>query len=257
MIYHETEHGILYHGDCLDILPMLASNSVDLCVTSPPYNIGIDYGENKDNLSWKEYYKWCSLWLGLIYQSMKCDGRFCINGYLSMGRSDNRHSPLMDINHLCVTNIGYKHHGLALWWDITRTKYTAWGSWLSASAPYINSPIEGILILYKEFWKKQDSGKTEISKEEFMESCGGIWHINTERNRTHPAPFPVKLPERCIKLFSWESNIVLDPFAGSGTTAIACINTKRRYILIEKEEKYCEISARRIEAILAQTEIAL
>lgn len=252
-------------GDALEILSQIPNNSIDLIVTSPPYNCGIRYDIHNDRMRWKDYYLWCEKWLKELFRIMKSDGRVCIIHYLSLGsgehgyrvrlknktsQDDNfisRHAPLMRINTL-AEEIGFKHHGLAVWWDITLTKRTAWGSWMDASAPYVNSPFEGILILYKNQWKKQTQGKTLISKEEFMESCSGIWKIAPEHDRTHPAPFPLKLAARCIKLLSWEDDIVLDPFVGWGTTAIAAKMLKRNFIGIEISPAYVKMAQDRLRA---------
>ena len=233
-------------GDCLIEMKKIADKSVDLVLTSPPYNCNVEYSTHKDNMGWSEYYKWCDLWLKEIYRVMKDDGRFVLIHYLSLGQSNNRHAPLMALNTM-AENIGYKHHGLAIWWDITLTKRTAWGSWLSASAPYINSPFEGILILYKERWKKDKQGNTQIDKDEFMESCSGIWKIAPEHNRTHPAPFPLKMASRCLRLLSYEGDTILDPFLGSGTTAVACKELNRNCIGIEIDSEYFKIAENRIK----------
>lgn len=232
-------------GDCLEVMKTLPDNSVDLVVTSPPYNCGIEYDNYNDNISWQEYYLWCNAWIKEIYRILKDDGRFCLIHYLSLGNSDNRHAPLMRLNTISE-DIGFKHHGLAIWWDITLTKRTAWGSWLSASAPYINSPFEGVLILYKNRWHKDNKGITEISKDEFMESCSGIWKIATEHDRRHPAPFPIKMASRCIRLLSYEGDTVLDPFMGSGTTVVAAKEYHRKAIGIEISPQYYEMAERRI-----------
>ena len=244
--YYQEKGITLYLGDCLEIMPQLEDKSVDLILTSPPYNCGINYDNHNDNQDWVNYYNWCELWLIELEGIIKNDGRFALIHYLSFGQSDNRQSPIMTLNTL-AENIGFKHHGLAIWWDITLCKKTAWGSWLSASAPYISSPFEGILILYKERWKKDKQGKTDISKEEFIESCSGVWKIAPEHNRIHPAPFPLKMANRCIRLLSYVGDTILDPFLGSGTTLVACKELGRRGIGIEISEKYCEIAVKRIQ----------
>jgi len=236
----------ILNGDCLTELKKLPDYSIDLIVTSPPYNCGIEYNSYNDNMKWEDYYLWCQIWIKQLFRVLRNDGRLCLIHYLSLGQSNNRHAPLMKLN--CIAEeIGFKHYGLAIWWDITLAKRTAWGSWLSASAPYINSPFEGILILYKNHWKKVSGGKTDISKEEFMESCSGIWKIAPEHKRQHPAPFPIKLAERCIKLLSFEQDTILDPFMGSGTTGVACKNLNRNFIGIEISQKYCEMAKKRID----------
>jgi site-specific DNA-methyltransferase (adenine-specific) len=250
MSYEELKNTVI-QGDCLKVMKTILDKSIDLVVTSPPYNCGIKYETYNDSIDWKNYYLWCEEWLKELYRILAEDGRMCLNHYLSCGQSNNRHAPLMKLN--CLSeSIGFKHHGLAIWWDITLSNRTSWGSWLSASAPYINSPFEGILILYKNQWKKNIRGKTEISKEEFMESCSGVWKIAPEHNREHPAPFPKKLASRCIRLFSYENDLILDPFMGSGTTGVACVELGRSFIGIEIEKKYYDIAKRRIENAVAQ-----
>jgi len=236
----------LIQGDALKVLPKLPLESVDLVVTSPPYNIGIDYGIWKDNLEWDEYYDWCRKWLKGIYRVLKEDGRFCLNHYLSCGQANNRHSPLMDLNWIAVKEIGFKHHGIAIWTDRTLAKRTAWGSWLSASSPYINCPYEGILILYKHTWKKKDIGRSTIKKEEFMKLCSGIWDMQPCTKQLTPSNFPLDLPRHCINLLSFENDTVLDPFLGSGTTMQACLELKRNCIGIEIEPRYIRIIKERL-----------
>lgn len=244
--------GQIICGDNLEVMKGMPSNSIDLVVTSPPYNVGIEYDVWKDNLILEEYYDWCRKWLTEIYRLLKEDGRFCLNHYLSCGRGtdgytvDNRHAPLMNLNTISES-IGFKHHGLAVWTDITITKRTAWGSWMSASAPYINSPYEGILILYKNKWKKLSEGVSTINKDMFMKLCTGIWDMPTDKERLTMATFPTKLPEYCINLLSYKDDIVLDPFSGSGTTCLIAEKLHRRWIGIEISEKYVEIAKNRVQ----------
>jgi site-specific DNA-methyltransferase (adenine-specific) len=239
--------------DVLEGLKEIPDNTIDLVVTSPPYNLGIDYGEgpSKDTLPWTEYYIWCVEWMKELYRVMKPNRRFCLNHYLSCGEGGEdenrgRQAPLMMINML-AQSIGFNHHGIAIWDEGTISKRTAWGSWLSASAPYINSPYEGILILYKGNWKREDSGKSTISREDFMEGCSGSWKMKPQRRKEHPAPFPIKLPQMCIDLFTYEGDLVLDPFMGSGSTGIACKLKNRSCIGLEKNPDYCTGAAIKIE----------
>ena len=238
----------IIQGDCIEVMKEIPDNSIDLVVTSPPYNIGIDYGTYKDNLSWIEYYDWCEKWLIEIYRALKDDGRFCLNHYLSIGNSQERTAPLMVLNSLAM-EIGFQHHSCAIWEDTSLSSKTSWGSWMSASAPYISSPFEGILILYKEFWQKQNKGKSTIEKNDFIMSTKGIWNIGTERQRLTPCPFPKKLPNLCINLLTYENDIVLDPFMGSGTTIVVCKELKRRYIGIEIDEKIYKVARNRISSM--------
>lgn len=235
----------IYQGDCLEVLKTFPDESINLVVTSPPYNIGIDYGKYKDNLNWKDYYSWCEEWLKELFRVLKSDGRICINHYLSLGNAKERTAPLMEINSIAM-RIGFKHHSVAVWQDITLAKRTAWGSWLSASAPYINSPFEAILIMYKLDWKRKEKGKDTIKKEDFIKLTRGIWEIPTERKQLTKANFPVILPEKCINLLTFEKDIVLDCFMGSGSTAVACKELGRNYIGIELNPEYVKIAEERL-----------
>jgi len=237
---------VVYNEDCVVGMQKLPDNSIDLIVTSPPYNIGVKYDIFDDFRPWSEYYAWCKQWLTECYRVLKPDGRFCLNHYFSCGTSETRSAPLLNLHCIC-TEIGFKHHGLAVWGDITLTKYQAWGSWLSASAPYVNSPYEAILIQYKDHWKKDRKGVTQITPKEFMESCSGVWKLPTEKNRSGcPAPFPIALASRCIRLLSYEGDIVLEPFMGSGTTPVAAKQNKRYYIGYEISKAYFDQSTSRL-----------
>jgi len=219
---------------------------ISICGNSPPYNIGIDYDSWNDNLDWKDYYNWCRKWLKETYRVLKEDGRFCLNHYLSLGKSFKREAPLMNLNYISCFEIGYKHHSVAIWKDITLARKTAWGSWLSASSPYLNSPFEGILILYKKYWKKQKEGISTINKQDFIDACRGIWNLGTDGKRLTKATFPEKLPEYCINLLSYKGDLILDPFAGSGTTLVVAKRLKRNYIGIEISKSYCDIIKKRL-----------
>lgn len=243
----------IYQGDCLELMQSINDKSIDLIITSPPYNLGIKYGNYKDYMNINSYFYWCRLWLSELFRILKNDGRFALIHYLSCGKAGKRFAPLMNLNYI-AEEIGFKHHGIAIWYDITLTKLTAWGSWLSSSAPYINSPFEGIDILYKNKWKRNGE-KNEMTKEEFMMACSGIWKISPERNREHPAPFPIKLANLIIKLLSAKNDLILDPFIGSGTTAVACKLLNRNFIGIEINPDYVEMANKRIEDFYKQEEL--
>ena len=241
-----VENNKIYNEDCLKTLKSMEDNSVDLILTSPPYNIGIDYDSYDDKKPWKEYYDWCKEWLTECYRVLKSDGRIAIDHYLSLGTAQYRTAPIAKLYNI-MDDIGFNHHSIAVWTDITLAKRTAWGSWLSASSPYINSPYEGVLIDYKDTWKKENKGVSTIEKEDFIKLTRGIWNIKTETKGLTKANFSVDFASKIINLLSYEGDVVYDPFMGSGTTAIACIRSGRKYIGSEISPNYWEIANDRIK----------
>ena len=152
-----------------------------------------------------------------------------------------------------ITNIakqvGFKYHSTIIWNEGNISKSSAWGSWMSASSPYVIAPVELIVLLYKDSWKKTSGSKiNDIEREEFMSWTNGVWTFNGESKRKigHPAPFPVELPRRCIKLFSFVGDTVLDPFMGSGSTIVAAKLNNRIGIGIDFESEYCQLAKNRI-----------
>ena len=245
----------IYNMDCIEGLKLLDDNSIDLIVTSPPYNVGVDYDTYKDCMPWDNYLDWCEEWLKECYRVLKDDGRICINHYIAFspreydesGNCINSHScrfPLFDFRTI-MEKIGYNVSKLAVWEDITMKKFTAWGSWLSASSPNILTPYEGILIAYKKQWAKASKGKSTIDKDLFMEGVSGVWNLGTVRGKTK-ACFPESLPNMCIQLLTYEGDTVLDPFMGSGTTAVVAKKTKRNFIGFELSKDYCNIANARL-----------
>jgi len=124
----------IYNVDCVRGMKKIDENSVDLIVTSPPYNIGLDYGEYKDNLPWKDYLTWSETWLREVYRILKPDGRACINvlAQIAQERNTIQLSPFAEFYRI-MQGIGFKFGGFPMWADRTRSRMTAWGSWLSAS----------------------------------------------------------------------------------------------------------------------------
>jgi site-specific DNA-methyltransferase (adenine-specific) len=181
---------------------------------------------------------------------MKPDGRLCLNIPLdkSKGREEaGFQSVYADIVNI-AKNIGWKYFSTIIWNEGNISRSTAWGSWLTAKAPYVIAPVEVIAIFYKKRWTKIKNGITNIKKDEFIEWTNGIWTFSGESKKKvqHPAPFPVELPKRCIKLFSFVGDTVLDPFVGSGTTLIACALLKRKGIGVEIDENYCNLAKNRL-----------
>lgn len=246
---------VAYQSDRLTILcddtlttTAIPVGSVDLVVTSPPYNVDIHYNAHKDDISYAEYLTFSRQWLGRVFEWLKDDGRLCLNIPLDKNKGGQQ-SVGADLTTI-AKQIGFKYHATIVWNEGNISRRTAWGSWLSASAPYVIAPVELVLVLYKRFWKKRNrEGISDITREEFLEWTNGLWTFSGEKKSTigHPAPFPIELPRRCIKLFSFVDDLVLDPFMGSGSTLIAAYRSGRRAIGIEIDREYCALALRRLE----------
>lgn len=246
----------LVNEDCLTYLKKMNENSVDLVVTSPPYNCGIDYDSYNDNKSFDEYIEWCESWIKELYRVVKEDGRIAINVLVEQGIENNskRISPMRVFSDI-IEKSGFTIMGMPMWTDPHRVKFTAWGSYKSASSPYVYNPYEVVIIAYKKFKKKQLSGENTISKEDFIKGCSGVWEIKTETKPLTKANFSVDLPKLVIELLSYKNDLVLDPFSGSGTTGVACHITGRNYIGIEISKNYHEIAERRLNNLISQQEL--
>lgn len=238
---------ILVQGDATQV-DTLERECADLIVTSPPYNVGKAYNEeaNSDEKTYEEYLAFSEQWLQNAYHWTRTTGRLCVN--VSLDKNRNGKQPLSaDITQVAM-NVGWRYHTTIIWNEGNISRRTAWGSWKSASAPHIIAPVETIIVFYKDAWKRERQGKSDISADEFKEWVLGIWTFNGESAKRigHEAPFPRALPERCIKLLSFPGDTVLDPFAGSGTTLIEALERGRKTLGIEIEPKYCQLIINRI-----------
>ncbi len=233
-----------------DILTTRAieSASVDLIVTSPPYNVDIQYNSHRDDITYDSYLDFSRAWLTKVFSLACSGGRLCLNVPLDKNKGGQQ-SVTADLTTI-AKEIGWKYHATIIWNEQNISRRTAWGSWKSASAPYVIAPVESIVVLYKDDWKRNAAGRvSDITRDEFIEWTNGVWSFSGESKKRigHPAPFPIELPRRCIKLFSFIDDLVLDPFLGSGTTAIAALQNHRRVIGVEVDEKYCQLSIQRLK----------
>ena len=231
---------------------VIEKSSVDLIVTSPPYNVDIKYNSHKDDITYADYLKFTEKWLDKAFSLTKDSGRLCLNIALdkNKGGQQSVYSDILQI----AKKLGWKYHSTVIWNEGNISRRTAWGSWLSASAPYVIAPVEVIAVLYKESWKKLEKGNSTINKEDFIAWTNGVWTFSGESKKRigHPAPFPIQLPQRCIKLFSYQNDIVLDPFLGSGTTLISCLKEKRKGIGVEFDNEYCDIAKKRLTPVIEE-----
>ena len=245
-VHFQNEKFTLIHDDILTTTRVDA-DSVDLVVTSPPYNVDIQYNSHKDDVSYADYLEFSRKWMSRCFEWLKDDGRFCLNVPLDKNKGGQQ-SVGADLTTI-AKEIGFHYHSTIIWNEGNISRRTAWGSWKSASAPYVIAPVELIVVLYKKNWKKTSGSKiSDIERNEFMDWTNGLWVFNGESKKRigHPAPFPIELPRRCVKLFSYVDDVVLDPFSGSGTTLIAAVTNNRKGIGIDVDRKYCELARKRI-----------
>ena len=248
----------IINTDCIEGLKQLEENSVDLCVTSPPYNVGIQYDDWDDNMQIVDYLGFARDWLTEVYRVLKPDGRIAVNipYEVNMKKLGGHNRVLIQSEyHQLMKEIGFGFAGIVdLREKAPQTKLTAWGSWLSASAPYMHNPKECILLGYKDQWKKLERGESyydgsQESKKEFMELVSGLWGYFAETHGLTDANFSLAIPNKAIKFMTYKDDLVLDPFMGSGTTAVACVNLDRRYVGFEISEKYCDIANKRVDKV--------
>lgn len=246
--YFATDNILIYKDDILKI-NSIPNNSVDLIITSPPYNVDIHYNSHDDNLTYDDYLEFTFKWIKKCFDLAKSEGRFLLNIPLDKNKGGQK-SVGADFTKI-AKDVGWRYHSTIIWNEGNISRRTAWGSFMSASAPYVIAPVELILVLYKDNWKKTGgSRKNDIMKKEFMDWTNGVWTFNGQSKKGaggHPAPFPIELPRRCIKLFSFVGDTVLDPFLGSGSTLIASYLHNRRGIGVEIDEKYCNIAIDRLQ----------
>lgn len=254
-VENSISHDVLDTILCQDSRKMdnIPDSSVHLMVTSPPYNVGKEYDED---LSLDDYLKMLRDVFSETHRVLVSGGRACIN-IANIGRKPYipYHKFIMDI----MLDLGFFMRGEIIWNKAAGAGVsTAWGSWCSASNPTLRDTHEYILIFSKEkFSRKRRNKESTISKDEFLEFTKSIWEFQPESSKKvgHPAPFPVELPYRCIQLYTFKNEVVLDPFCGVGTTAIASIKTSRRFICLDLDSEYVEKAKKRIKKYKAQTKI--
>jgi site-specific DNA-methyltransferase (adenine-specific) len=225
----------------------LPDRCVHLMITSPPYNVTKEYD---DNLSLREYLDLLRRVLGETHRVLVDGGRACIN-VANVGRKP--YIPLSDHISLMMLEIGFLMRGEIIWCKGAGAGVSmAWGSWQSASNPVLRDTHEYILVFSKGTFRRSGRGReSTIGRDEFMEWTKSVWTMNPESARKvkHPAPFPVDLPHRLIQLYTFKGDVVLDPFMGSGTTAVAALQDGRAFVGYDTSAEYIELATRRLAAV--------
>jgi len=267
------ETGKIINGDCVEVMSTLPECSVDLIVTSPPYNCNIDYDTHIDNLTMDDYWNWTEKWLTESYRVIKEDGRVSINIPYEVNVQE-RGGRVFFVSEFyqIMKKVGFKFFGVV---DLEedsphRSKTTAWGSWMSCSSPYIYNPKECVILGYKKHhikkvkgepqWKgevvnvEQEDGTikkktvySEENKKEFISLVYGQWNYFADTRSLTKATFSMDIPTKAIKILTYKNDVVLDPFAGSGTSMVAAEILDRRWIGIELSPNYCEIARNRVQ----------
>ncbi len=230
-------------------LSFLEPASVQLIVTSPPYNLDMAYLGYRDDVPYEGYLNWVGTWAAELLRVAACGGRACINIPLDSNKGGKR-SVYADYVRVFMA-AGWKYHTTIVWNEQNISRRTAWGSWMSPTAPFVTAPVEMVVIFYKEAWaRKRGDLTSDIERDEFLEWTLGMWKFAGENPSRvgHPAPFPLELPRRLIKLYSFVEDLVLDPFAGSGTTCVAASALGRRSVGVDIDPHYCEVARHRLEA---------
>ena len=275
-------------GDCREVMREMPANSIDLMVTSPPYGVGIAYDSFDDDINFEAYKEFSREWLSEAFRVLKPDGRLALNIPYEINRQEKggRIFMVAELWNI-LASIGYKFYGVVDLEESSphRSKTTAWGSWMSPSSPYIYNPKECVLLCYKQLSKKQTKGTPQweswveqvedknnpelfvnkkmyekSDKDDFISLVYGQWNYFADTRQQTKATFSMDIPVRAMKILSYKEDNVMDPFMGSGTSAVAAEFVGRNWVGVELSENYTEVANKRLleyRAKLLQTKLEL
>ena len=272
------ETGKIINGDCREEMGKLPEGSVDLIVTSPPYNCNINYDTHQDNMTMEDYWVFTEEWLTQALRVLKDDGRISVNIPYETNTQERGGRVLFMAEFWGIMKkVGFKFFGIVDLEESSphRSKTTAWGSWMSPSAPYIYNPKECVVLAYKKHHIKKIKGEpewvgvidnveqedgtfkkkvlyTEESKREFMDLVFGQWNYFADTKQMTKATFSMDIPTKAIKILTYKNDVVLDPFTGSGTSLVAAETLGRRWLGIELSQNYVEVAKKRIQGFVDQ-----
>jgi site-specific DNA-methyltransferase (adenine-specific) len=249
------------HHDAIAAMRQMreAGQRPDLILTSPPYNLGKEYGSSNDELTYRAYLEWTEAWLDEAYTLLPDGGRLCLNLPVD---TTQRHAaghaivlPLAFDVQAIAHDLGFHYQTTIDWCEGNIGRRTAWGSYGRPSAPFVTNPNERILVLYKgDRWKRVPGDRTwDLEPEQFKAWTLGSWAFPgaSAKREKHPAPFPEELPRRLILLYSFREDVILDPFVGSGTTCRVANRLGRVSYGIDIHRPYLEAAAESITNDLA------
>jgi len=272
------ETGKIITGDCIEEMAKLPEGCIDLIVTSPPYGVSIKYDVHDDDVEFEEYKVFSKNWLSEAYRVLKDDGRIALNIPYEINRQ-SKGGRIFFVSEVyqIMKEIGFNFFGIV---DLEedsphRSKTTAWGSWMSPSSPYIYNPKECVILAYKKHHIKKVKGEPqwtgvptdieqedgtikkktvylEEDKKEFMELVFGQWKYFADTKSLTKATFSMDIPSKAIKILSYKNDIVLDPFMGSGTSAVSAELLGRLWIGVELSPNYAEIARKRVQMFVEQ-----
>jgi site-specific DNA-methyltransferase (adenine-specific) len=261
-------------GDCREVMREMPANSIDLMVTSPPYGVGIAYDSFDDDINFEAYKEFSREWLSEAFRVLKPDGRLALNIPYEINRQEKggRIFMVAELWNI-LASIGYKFYGVVDLEESSphRSKTTAWGSWMSPSSPYIYNPKECVLLCYKQLSKKQTKGTPQwkswveqvedknnpelfvnkkmyekSDKDDFISLVYGQWNYFADTRQQTKATFSMDIPVRAMKILSYKEDIVMDPFMGSGTSAVAAEFVGRNWVGVELSENYTQVANKRL-----------
>ena len=268
--------GKVVNGDCREVMKTMEEGCIDLIVTSPPYGVGIEYDVHNDDMFVEDYLKFTEEWMTEAFRVLKDDGRIAINVPYETNRQakGGRIFMVSEVWQI-MKKIGYKFFGVV---DLEeesphRSRTTAWGSWMSPSAPYIYNPKECVILAYKkkhikivkgvpewvgEMGEVEDKNGvmknkmmyTDTQKRDFIDLVFGQWNYFADTKSMTKATFSMDIPTKAIKILTYKNDIVLDPFAGSGTSLVAAETLGRRWIGVELSPNYSEIAKKRVNVFV-------
>jgi site-specific DNA-methyltransferase (adenine-specific) len=270
--------GKITNGDCVEVMGKLPDNSINLVVTSCPYSVNINYDVYDDNTTIEQYLEFTEKWLAQVYRLLKDDGRVAINIPYEVNLKE-RGGRIFFVSEFyqIMKKVGFKFFGIVDLEEVSphRSRTTAWGSWMSSSSPYIYNPKECVILGYKKHHVRQTKGQaqwdgvpTEITKEDgttrtkmvyseedkkdFMELVFGQWKYFADTKPLTKATFSTDIPMKAMKILTYKNDIILDPFMGSGTSAVSAEILGRRWIGIELSPNYAQIATERVQAFIEQ-----